>query len=270
MDFMKSVSERMGSREQPEVSQKDFEQIKVDGFNEAEGNLKFYDCPKCKNKGFIMRVEFNEDTQEYYSAGSECSCMHIRRTMADAQKSGLGNYINMRIEDYKDLNQWQKNVKGKVVKYMGEDNDRWFVALGQSGSGKSMICSIIANDLLLNKNKKVLYVTWTDFISKLKRDMMGDNTNEVSDYLEEIKNVEVLYLDEILKKYNETDLKYLVEIINHRYINGLKTIISSERLVDELLDIDEATMGRMVEMSGEFLINIAKDRSKNYRLKGIM
>lgn len=267
---MKSIGEGIVRREAPNVSQKEFEQIKVDGFNEQEGNLGFYDCPKCKNKGFIMRVEYNEETDEYYSTGSECSCMHIRRTMADAQKSGLGNYLNMRVEDYEDTEQWQKNIKSKVVRYMNEDDDKWFVALGQSGSGKSMICSIIANDLLLNKKKKVLYVTWTDFISKLKRDMMGDNTNEVSDYLEGIKNVEVLYLDEILKFYNDTDLKYLIEILNHRYINNLKTIISSERLVGELLDIDEAVMGRLVEMSGEYLVNIGRDRSKNYRLKGIM
>lgn len=267
---MKTIGEYCGKREMPDVSQKEFEQIKVDGFNEAQGSLQFYDCPKCKNKGFIMRVEFNEDTQEYYSAGSECSCMHIRKTLSNAQKSGLGNYINMRIDDYEDTEGWQKNIKAKVVKYMNDDSNKWFVALGQSGSGKSMVCSIIANDLLLNKKKKVLYVTWTDFISKLKRDMMGDRTNEVSDYLEEIKSVEVLYLDEILKFYNDNDKKYLMEIINHRYLNDLKTIISSERLVGELLDIDEATMGRMVELSGEYLINIAKDRAKNYRLKGIM
>ena len=88
--------------------------------------------------------------------------------------------------------------------------------------------------------------------------------------LEEIKNVEVLFLDEVLKKYNETDLKYIIEIINYRYNNNLKTVISSERNLNELLDIDEATFGRVVEKSGEYLLDIKKDRNKNYRLKGLV
>ncbi|MDO4378956.1 MAG: DnaA/Hda family protein, partial [Erysipelotrichia bacterium] len=144
-----------------------------------------------------------------------------------------------------------------------------FIICGQSGSGKTLICSIIANNLLLQQKKAVLYITWTDFISRLKRDMMGDNTNQVSKYLDEIKSVEVLFIDELLKKYNETDLKYIIEIINHRYTNNLKTIITSERTIEELIDIDEATFSRVIEKADKYVINVPKDKKKNYRLRNI-
>lgn len=135
-------------------------------------------------------------------------------------------------------------------------------------SGKTLVCSIIARHLLANKI--VMYITWTDFISKLKRDMMGDNSNNVSEYLDYVKTVEVLFIDELLKKYNDTDLKYIIEIINYRYTNNLKTIITSERLLDELIDIDEATFSRVIEMSGGYLSVIPKDKTKNYRLRGLI
>lgn len=256
--------------ELPKLSQQEFEQMKVDSFNDSIGSLDDYDCPICKNKGIIMELKFNELYNEYASYGKECSCMFIRRTLANAKRSGLGEYLNKRFEDYEATEDWQNSVLQKAKDYISEDNDKWFLALGQTGSGKTLISSIISNHLLFEQNKKVKYITWTDFISRLKRDMMGDNANLVSDYLEGIKNVEVLYIDELLKKYNETDLKYIIEIINYRYTNNLKTIISSERLIDELLDIEEATMGRMIEKADKYIINIPKDRKKNYRLKNIM
>ena len=98
---------------------------------------------------------------------------------------------------------------------------------------------------------------------------MGDKTNDVSEYLDKLKNVEVLFIDELLKKYNETDLRYLIEIINYRYTNDLKTIITSEHVFDKLLDIDEATFGRAIEKCEGFSINIPKDRKKNWRLRSL-
>ena len=77
----------------------------------------------------------------------------------------------------------------------------------------------------------------------------------------------MLVLDEVLKKYKETDLKYLMEIINYRYAKKLITLMTSEKEREDLLNIDEATFSRIIEMSGKYFIEIPKDRNKNYRLK---
>lgn len=239
-------------------------------YNDIEESSSLVDCPKCKNKGYVMKVIYDDMYNDYTTCLTECECMKKRRTLRKAKRSGLGNYLEKRFNDYIATEDWQKNIKSKAIEYCKSDNNYWFVTLGQSGAGKTLISSIIANYLLLKREKTVIYVTWTDFISKLKRDMMSDNTDDVSNYLDEIKKVEVLYIDELLKKYNETDLKYIIEIINYRYTNDLKTIISSERNVDELLDIDEATIGRMLEKADRFVINISKDRKKNYRLRNVL
>ena len=237
----------------------------VDEYNAREGSMNELDCPLCKNKGYIRIVKFDEQLKDYTSGMKTCTCMPKRKAIQNARKSGLGEYMNKRFEDYIVTEDWQQALLEKAKKFTEENNDDWFVLLGQSGCGKTFLSCIVANDLLLNKDREVIYITWTDFISKLKRDMMGDNTNDVSRYLETIKNVDVLFIDELLKKYNETDLRYIIEIINYRYTNNLKTIITSERLLGELLEIDEATFSRVVEKAKGFISNIAKDKSKNYK-----
>lgn len=252
------------------MQDKEFLELTAKTYNDEVGNLDLVDCPICKNKGYIMKVVYSDFYKDYTQVVTECECKEQRNLLKRAKASGLGEYLNKRFNDFIADEQWQKNIKSKAIDYCKNSDKEWFIICGQSGCGKTLICSIIANYLLLNDKKTVMYITWTDFISKLKRDMMGDNTNQVSNYLEEIKTIEVLYIDELLKKYNETDLKYIIEIINHRYTNNLKTIISSERNIEELLDIDEATFGRVIEKADKFILNIPKERKKNYRLKNLM
>ncbi len=263
---MKAINNFFSSEDTPEISKEDYEQLKIKWYNESLGELDKEDginCDICHNKGDIHFKKGN------YIFSQQCECMQRRITIRRAKNSGLGEYLTKRSSDYKINNEWQQYNFNLMVDYCKNDSKLWFAALGQSGSGKTLLCSIIANHLLYNLGKNVTYITWTDFISRLKRDLMGDNSNAVSEYLDEIKNIEILFIDELLKKYNETDLKYIIEIINYRYTNNLKTIITSERSINELLDIDEATFGRLIEKCEKYVIDIPKDRSKNYRLRGL-
>lgn len=268
---MKSVKDLLGSFETDEnFNYHDSDLQQAEYYNNQVGDLDEFDCPICKNKGYIRKVVYMDMYKEYRPVMEICKCMKKRTTLQKAKRSGLGEYLNKHFDDFEITEAWQRDLKQKAYDYIKKDGNDWFVTLGQSGSGKTLISCIITNYLLLNKNKDVIYITWTDFVSKLKRNIMGNNSNDVSDYLEIIKNVEVLFIDELLKKYNDTDLKYIIEIINYRYTKDLKTIITSERTLNELLKIDEATFSRAVEKSKEFITNIPKDSKKNYRLKGVI
>ena len=99
------------------------------------------------------------------------------------------------------------------------------------------------------------------------------NDNSYKDEIEKYKTVPVLYIDDFFKVQagttpSEADIKLAFEIINSRIIDNDKiTIISSEKILDEIIDYDEATMSRIYQMAGKYKLAIAKDRNKNYRLK---
>jgi len=97
-----------------------------------------------------------------------------------------------------------------------------------------------------------------------------------------LQEADVLYIDDLFKhgkdEYGNQKLptpaetRRAFEIINYRYNNpGLLTIISSERTLAELNDIDEALAGRIAEKSkaGGYCISLKKDPSRNWRMKGI-
>ena len=101
--------------------------------------------------------------------------------------------------------------------------------------------------------------------------------------MKELKKTDVLYIDDLFKGGKGEDGKYkpptaadinaAFEIINYRYNNPeLVTIISSERTLVELNDIDEAIAGRIAERSKEsgYCINLKPDKKRNWRMKGLM
>ena len=68
----------------------------------------------------------------------------------------------------------------------------------------------------------------------------------------------------------EGERKFTVELkgVNHRYLDANKvTIISCEYESNQLLDIDEATGSRIIEKCKAFLVNVTRNRDKNYRLR---
>lgn len=270
MDNMNRLFQKIGL-EIPDtpMSNEEFRKFTMDCYNKTDGDLNKedgIDCSICRNKGWIQVMD------EGYETMRKCKCMARRESFTKAKSSGLGAYLNKTIDDYIADEDWQKKCKRAVEAYIerhSRDNT-WFIACGQSGSGKTLLGSIIANTLLVKKGRAVMYIVWTDFISKVKRDMMGEKVNEVSVALEKVKNADVLFLDEVIKKHNDTDIKYLMEIINYRYTNDLKTIITSEKILSELVDIDEATFSRAIEKVEGFVINIPKDKRKNYRLRGLL
>ena len=77
-------------------------------------------------------------------------------------------------------------------------------------------------------------------------------------------------IDDLLKgKNSEADVNILFEIINHRYFKNMPMVISTEKGIDELLDFDEGTMSRVIEMARGHQIEIV-GREYNYRLYGEM
>ena len=256
------------------LSPKDYEQFKVDGLNDAVGNRNEedgYECKICKNKAFIAKLVENPDGS-YSHCFADCKCAEIRRSIMRMKRSGLKDIIkDYTFDKFDDVEPWQKSVKAAAVEY-SMNPEGWFFLGGQSGSGKTHLCTAICRKFLL-EGKRVQYMLWRDDVVKLKQLV---NDPEYGQIIDRYKNADVLYIDDLFKtgkaadntiqKPTGGDVNIAFEIINYRYNNPkLLTIISSELSEDELCEIDEAVGGRIFERAKT--ISIAKDRKRNYRIR---
>lgn len=258
-----------------EMTPREREQFKVDSFNSGEGKRHEedgYDCRICRNKGFVAElVELGND--KYDIAYPFCKCTETRLSIMRMKRSGLKNIIkDYTFDKFEAAEPWQKALKEAAMSY-AKDPRGWFFLGGQSGAGKTHLCTAICREFLL-EGKRVAYMLWRDEIVKIKG--AATEGGEISKILEKYKTADVLYIDDLFKtgkasdntmqKPTVADINYAFEIINYRYNNPkLLTIISSELTEDELLDIDEAIGGRIFERSKS--ISIAKNRDRNYRIR---
>lgn len=261
------------------MSPEDMEKWKAESFNSSEGSLNAeddYNCTVCKNKGLIMRAEQMKNGY-WTTISSECKCMSVRRTIKRMQRSGLKNIIkDYTFSKFEATEQWQQTIKAAAVAYAKEP-EGWFFIGGQSGSGKTHICTAICREFLLN-GQAVKYMLWRDEVVKLK-DLVTDY-EQYTALIDSYKKVPVLYIDDLFKtgraadgmKQRPTggDVNVAFEILNYRYNDPkLLTIISSECTISDILDIDEAVGGRIFERA-KTAFSLKPDRSRNYRLRGIV
>lgn len=258
-----------------DLSPREYEQFFVDDLNKQVGNENEkdgYNCNACKNKAYIVKLVENPNGT-YGKEYCDCKCVEIRRSIMRMKRSGLKDIIKDYTFDKFDASEpWQQTMKTAAADY-AKKPEGWLYFGGQSGCGKTHLCTAVCREFLL-EGKQVVYMMWRDDIAKIKS--LALEPEERQKLIDRFKQAEVLYIDDLFKTGRNTDgsepkptaadINAAFEIINYRYNNpGLLTVISSELNEDELLDIDEAVGGRIFERSKS--ISIAKDRTRNYRIK---
>lgn len=247
-----------------EMTDSENREYEVFEYNNSIGNLQGYNCEICKNKGL------NSFIKQDYIFYRNCDCINIRNNIERLKNCGLGNLLNIyTFNSYNTNFEWQKVIKQKALSFLNS-KDNCFCLLGQSGSGKSHICTALSKELLY-KGYDLKYMVWVNDALKLKQIKMKDDVyaREMKKY----KDAEVLYIDDFFKG-SETptsaDISIAFEIINYRYNKTraekkrLITIISSEKTIEDLIQIDEALAGRLKELAKDNLICIT-GKEKNYR-----
>lgn len=249
------------------------EQFLTDCANAREGELNLedgYDCRKCKNKGIIY-IRMKEPP--YREIAKQCSCMKARRSIRRMKASGLEPLISRYTLDRYEANEdWQKAIKEKANAFLANVDsldDKWFFMGGGVGTGKTHICTAIAVEMLRRK-KEVRYMLWVDEVKRIKA-LANDDLG--ADLVDELKHVEVLYIDDLFKpvgrqEASAADIKLAYEIVNYRYLHPeLITIISSELHIMEIEELDSALGSRIYEKTKSFALNIAKLKDRNYRMR---
>lgn len=140
--------------------------------------------------------------------------------------------------------------------------------LGQPGAGKTHLLTAVSNHLINDIHVPVLYFPYVEGFNDLK-----DDFDKLEEKLNRMKKVEVLFIDDLFKplrgkpRATEWQIEQTYAVINYRYLNFLPILISSELIVDELVEIDEALGSRIYQMCQDFTVVIEGDRKQlNHRL----
>lgn len=242
-----------------ELSYDELIQLKADAYNGQPGKLAGYDCKICRNKGYVAK------TVEGDVVLAECRCFKTRDTLRRIKESGLEDLLRTcTFRSYECSEAWQQQLKDAAIRF-AETGKGWLFMGGQSGCGKTHLCTAVVGSFI-KQGKSARYLVWREDSPRLKALV---NDREYAAVIDDFKKSDVLYIDDLFKQSDvkDADVKLAFELIDYRARNHLTTIISSERTLDELIGVDEALAGRIIQMSAGFQSVIPKDRSKNYRLR---
>ena len=165
---------------------------------------------------------------------------------------------------------FQKVIKEKAINFIKDyENDNknspWFFIYGQYGSGKTLICEVIINELLKKFKLSVLYSVFNSLMIELKG--LSNNIQQ-TELLKRIDNFDILFIDDLFKNQNITnsDINLFFNIINNRYVNNKVTILNSQKLFKNIALFDSALFSRIAEKANKYLIKISYNENYNYRL----
>ena len=232
---------------------------KSDSSMDREDNK--YKCKKCKDVTYILTER----------GAVPCSCKELREAERILSKSGISKEFANKTFDNFDYsrNVQVLNAYNMARQYVNNFQDikdsrpNSIIFMGSVGGGKSHLSFAIANDLM-KKGKSVIYMGYRDVIIKMKQNVM--NMDIYEKIIKKYKDCKVLMIDDLFKgNITGSDINIIFEIVNHRYFNNLPMIISTEKNMDELLQIDEAIGSRILEMCRSHTIEL-KGRKLNYRL----
>jgi DNA replication protein DnaC len=227
-------------------------------------------CQKCKDDEYII-VRY-EDGRDY---ARECECKQLRR----AEKLMKSSKIT---EEFQGKTFRNFNLTGRPAK-VHEAREAAFnytinfeeirnhransiCLLGRPGCGKTHLLMATSNNLLA-KGIGVVYFPWVEGFNEIKNDF-----DMLDERIKRLQMAEVLYIDDMFKgRAIPTDfqLEQLFAIINYRYLEKKPVLISSERSIMQLCEIDEGIGSRINEMCENYRVVLTGGIELNYRLKSI-
>ena len=231
---------------------------KPGGIALPENLLAPYHCPLCGDTGFIEIDRFNVRL---------CRCHSIRTALGDLRRLGLLHSAQqMRLDTFRAEAPWQQKLLGCVREYLAQENPTWLFIGGQSGCGKTHLCTAAAVSLLF-RGWNVCYMRWMNDSARLKSLALDAQRASMLDHF---IDAPLLYIDDLFKSQpTEADRHIAFEILGARYSDpGKITIISSERTIEEITHIDEAVGGRIFERcTAAYQLNVSRNPERNYRFR---
>ncbi len=236
-------------------------QSRVDTYNQSVGkdDRTGIQCSDCNNRGDFAFL--NEDG---FFTVRPCKCAGTRLTVERLQKQGLFEIAKKKtLHNFQTDTATQKALKDIVQRFLREEKPHWMILCGQSGSGKTHLCTAAFVQHSFNRGLDGRYLLWNSDGRRMKAAAKDGDEQLINDF----KRCALLYIDDLFKckrdsEPSDADVRLAFEILDYRYNHKLMTIISTEMLLEDIRGLDEAIYRRIHEMCGTYIGNIGRDSSK--------
>lgn len=152
-------------------------------------------------------------------------------------------YRGLRLDNFKAENKNQQEVLNICKEFVNGKYNTGLIMIGRNGTGKSMLCSIILQELIRNnpddkngyESYKRLYTEAIKLVRLIKKTWNKNSEIDEQDAINKFIIPEVLIIDEIGVQYGSpTEAQFITEIINDRYNQKKATILSGNLTIEEI------------------------------------
>ena len=211
-------------------------------------------CPICGGRGWVF---IN------YNTVKECECGLLDRERHDSKLRFANipeNYKDVRLRDfttkyYSQDNKGNAKAVADAVKYwlshievMTEQGRGLYFWSNTKGSGKTLLMTGLANELINNHKEMVKYSTSLDILDEIRRTYSTNSESESeSRLLDDLSTVKYLVIDDFgTEKVTDWTGEKFYQIINKRYINKRVTFFTSNYDL-KTIDYDSRITSRIRE-----------------------
>ena len=204
-------------------------------------------CEICGDRGYL-RYDVPVD---HPSFGQLFPCECRLREQAHDQLDKLRRLSNLSAFSGSSFEDFDPSISGTVtafeeaMSFAQDPSHRWLVLSGPVGVGKTHLAVAIAQYAIEHHKMPPYFAAVPDLMDHLRSTFAPGAAEGYDDRFEEIRNAQLLVLDD-LGTENATPWaqEKLYQIINHRYIERLPTVITTN--VD-LKKIDDRVASRMLD-----------------------
>lgn len=227
-----------------------------------------YDCPQCKDEGGTIKRD--KDGVERWVF---CECWKQKQTKRLFKSSQItqefqkltfqGFVTNGRPEVVEEAFLAAKHYFMNF-RDIREKRENSIALLGEPGSGKTHLLMALSNNLI-KRGVRVQYFPWVEGYNDLK-----NNLDLLDEKIYQMQTVPVLFIDDLFKGRREAtnfQIEQLFAVVNYRYLNHLPILVSSEKDIDEICEIDMGIGSRIYEMCKDYTVVLKGVPGLNYRIR---
>ena len=223
---------------------------------------EYCDCPQAEkiNKHFKKIWKYTENLNAYIALG--VSEKELRKKVK-ATCSTPQLFNGMGFDDYIVECESEKNAKETVLRYFEQAIYNFLYGknltlLGNSGTGKTMLQTILCNSLISRWFFSCKFVNAVDLKGEITRCFNSKSNKTVDEVVNRYKTADFLFLDDI-DKLTPTDFvkEFIYTLVNYRIVNELPIITSANHTLEELDSqfYNEVIVSRLINNSPVVVFN---------------